>query len=131
MWQASRFRSFIGWLTIGDKILIVCLVLASICSGIKLKSIQSKPRWCIISVSGKDVYKLSLLETKTVAVNGPLGESIIEVANGSVRMLTSPCPLKVCMHQGYIHRPGDVITCIPNQVMIRITGEKELDSTTW
>ncbi|MDI6840863.1 MAG: NusG domain II-containing protein [bacterium] len=131
MWQKSRFRAFLRYLTLGDRILIICLFLASIGSGIKIKSLHSKPSYCIISVNGKDVYKLSLFESRKVTVTGPLGESIIEIANGSVRMIASPCPLKVCVHQGFIHNSDDVIICIPNQVMIRMTGEKETDSVTW
>ncbi|MCK4352788.1 NusG domain II-containing protein [candidate division WOR-3 bacterium] len=131
MREKGRFHTLIKFLTPGDKILIVCLLLASVASGIALKSIHTKAKYCIISIDGKDVYELPLNEPKKVKVKGPLGYSIIEIDGGKVRMLHSPCPLKICMHQGFIKNPNETIICVPNKVMIRMTGKKEVDGITW
>ena len=91
---------------------------------------QCQAKWCIVSVDGKDVYKLLLTNNKQVKIIGPLGESTVEIEDKGVKMKYSPCPLKVCMHQGVINKPGQTIVCVPNRMMIRIMGEKKVDAIT-
>ncbi len=71
-----------------------------------------------------------LANNKQVKIIGPLGESIVEIKDNGVRVKDSPCPLKVCMHQGRINKPGQTIVCVPNRMMIRIMGEKKVDAIT-
>lgn len=45
-------------------------------------------------------------------------------------MIEADCPDKLCVHQGYISRVGEVLVCIPNKVVVEIKSddsEKELD----
>jgi len=121
------------WLKIGDKILILCLLFLSIVSGVALKQTHREAKYCIISVNGRDTYKLLLSKPQIIRVKGLLGESVIEIKDKSARMLDSPCPLKICSHQGKIHSPGETIICVPNRVMIRIIGPAfgGVDAVTW
>ncbi|MCK4307587.1 NusG domain II-containing protein [candidate division WOR-3 bacterium] len=122
MWKKSRLRDLVHILTVGDKILILCLLSLSVVSGVVLKRAHKEAKYCIISVNGKDAYKLLLSEPQKIEVKGALGESIIEIKDKSVRMLDSSCLLKICVHQGEIKSPGETIICVPNRVMIRIAG---------
>jgi len=95
-----------------------------------MRQVQCQAKWCIVSVDGKDVYKLLLSNNKQVKIIGPLGESIVEIQDNGVRVKDSPCPLKVCMCQGRINKSGQTIVCVPNRIMIRIMGEKKVDAIT-
>ncbi len=130
MWKKNRFRYLIHILTIGDKILILCLLFLSIISGVVLKRTHKEAKYCIISVNGRDTYKLLLSEPKTIKIKGAIGKSTVEIKDRSVRILDSPCPLKICMHQGKIKASGETIICVPNRVMIRITGKELVDAIT-
>jgi len=59
---------------------------------------------------------------QTLAVAGPLGETIVEISAGSVRVLDSPCPEKICIKTGSIEGPGQTIACLPNRVFVVIRG---------
>ncbi len=59
-----------------------------------------------------------------INVPGPLGTSVAEVKPGAIRMKSSPCPDHYCMKTGWINRPGAVIVCIPNQIVIEIVPDK-------
>ena len=76
----------------------------------------------IVEVNGKTVYKLALSEDRIVDVKGPIGITKVEVKDGRVRVLYSPCPEKIGMKQGWIRR--GVIICVPNRVVVSIKGGK-------
>ena len=130
MWKKSRLRYLIHILTIGDKILILCLLSLSIVSGVVLKRAYKEAKYCIISVDGRDTYKLLLSKPQTMKIKGAIGESIVEIKDRNVRMVDSSCPLKICTHQGKIKSSGETIICVPNRVMIRIAGKELVDAIT-
>jgi hypothetical protein len=57
---------------------------------------------------------------RTVAVPGPLGDTVVQIRQAQVRVLSSPCPEKICVRSGAIARPGQWIACLPNRVFIDI-----------
>jgi len=63
---------------------------------------------------------------RTVAVPGPLGDTVVQIRKGQVRVLSSPCPEKICVRSGAIARPGQWIACLPNRVFVEIqAGPRE------
>lgn len=63
-------------------------------------------------------------QEKKVELEGKEGPFIFEINNGKVRMVDSRCPHKVCIAQGWISGPDEVIVCAPNRVVISFKGEK-------
>ena len=63
-------------------------------------------------------------QDREIIVNGKLAPAKVVIRDGRVRILNSPCPLKICENKGWISKKGDFIICVPNRVIIRITGEK-------
>jgi hypothetical protein len=57
---------------------------------------------------------------KNVKVDGPQGETEIEINNGLVKVTKSTCRHKLCEKSQYAANVGDVIACAPNKVLIRI-----------
>jgi hypothetical protein len=60
----------------------------------------------------------------TLRVPGPLGDTVIVIEEGSVRVLSSPCPEKICIKTGRISKPGQWIACLPNRIFISIRGRR-------
>ena len=76
---------------------------------------------------GEFVYPLS--KDAVYKIEGAIGISEIEVADGKARFLDSPCPGKTCVMTGELSEPGTWAACLPNQVFIRIEGSRqELDA---
>jgi len=90
----------------------------------------------VVEVDGRVVDMFPLAELKPGErrqVRGPLGYSVIIGGDNKVRMESSPCPDKVCMARGWISLPGEAIVCVPNHVVVHITGslpEKSYDAVT-
>lgn len=67
--------------------------------------------------------RIDLHHARTFSVPGRLGESIIEVKNGKIRFIHSPCRGKYCIHHGWQTQGGDFVACLPNEVSISVHSE--------
>jgi hypothetical protein len=62
-------------------------------------------------------------------IHGKLGDSVLQVHNGMIRFIQSPCTTKFCIHSGWLKFDGDVMACLPNGVYVEVFGgEKKYDS---
>ena len=67
------------------------------------------------------VYPLSA--DRTILIGDPARPDMkIEIAGGRVRVAESDCPKGVCLHTGWVSRPGRPIVCLPNKVLIEVKG---------
>ncbi|MCH9028672.1 MAG: NusG domain II-containing protein [Bacteroidetes bacterium] len=57
---------------------------------------------------------------KNIKIDGPQGETEIEINNRLVKVTKSTCRHKLCEKSRYAANVGDVIACAPNKVLIRI-----------
>jgi hypothetical protein len=109
-------------LIVGDAIVIFLLVAAIVAASLPRTAGGSHPLAQVV-VSGEKVLTLELSREGVHDVLGPIGVTRIEVRDGKVRVLSSPCPRQVCRHGGWIGDPGTLLVCLPNQVLIRVPGE--------
>jgi len=83
----------------------------------------------VITVSGTPVDEHSLSEPATIAVEGAIGTSHLEIAEGRVRFTDSPCNGRYCVHSGWLSKSGQVAACLPNGVVVEVLGgEREYDA---
>jgi hypothetical protein len=68
------------------------------------------------------VYPLNKDRVFSVSCDHP-DDVKIEINSGRVRVLESDCPKGICRHAGWISAPGRSIVCIPNRLVIELTGE--------
>lgn len=79
-------------------------------------------------------YKNKLVETidlKTNAkytVTGYNGDVILEVKDSKIRVIKETSPLHICALQGFVSKSNQVLVCLPNQIVIKITGDNKIDS---
>lgn len=62
-----------------------------------------------------------LTEEMTVTVEGDYHLTILLDRNG-VRVAESDCPGRDCVHTGVITRAGQSIVCLPEQVVVQLSG---------
>lgn len=83
----------------------------------------------VVFVGGNEQTRLPLHVDATVAVTGRLGVSTLQVADGGVRFVSSPCRHKLCVRAGTLHRGHDAAACVPNRVSVALYGgTREYDS---
>jgi hypothetical protein len=116
----------------GDFVVFVLALGVLIFSAVRVYSGSSVSATVTIQAGGERwVFPL---EGETVfTAPGPLGDTVVELRGKSARILSSPCTNQTCIAQGAIHRHGQWLACLPNRVMVSISGEggEELDSVVW
>lgn len=109
-------------LTAGDKlILLLALLLVAFAYNAYWGS-SVYGNQAAIMVSGKHKMSIDLYENRVFKVKGKLGESELQVVDGKIRFLSSPCDGKQCIYQGWISQSGEIAVCVPNEVSVRILG---------
>lgn len=67
-------------------------------------------------------------ESYTFVVHGENGcENEIEVRPGSIGIVSASCPDKVCVNQGFVDNSLLPIVCLPNNVVIQVYEENEIE----
>lgn len=70
-------------------------------------------------------------EPVTIEVPGAKYPITVEAERGKIRVLHSDCPSQDCVHTGWVSRSGGQIVCLPNRLVITVTGgTAEADAVT-
>ncbi len=79
-----------------------------------------------VTLDGKVVQEIDLSRVEqpyTLTLEGPGGFSnTITVEKGRICVSKAGCPDQICVHQGYISDGTTPIVCLPNRLIIEITG---------
>ncbi len=121
----SGFR----YATIGDLVLILILLGFSAAFVIMTPNSYAGNRHVVVKVAGKSVPELPLESNTTRTVTGPRGETVIVIEDGKARIVESACPNHFCINMGAISIPGEIIVCVPNQVIVSIKGAAGQDTS--
>ena len=101
---------------------IVALLAVAVALWFYLPKTQSGELAVVISTGGEETerVKLNSFTETTVTHNG---YTLRITADGSgVRVADSDCPTQDCVHTGTITRAGQSIVCLPEQVVVQLTG---------
>ncbi|MFA6056511.1 MAG: NusG domain II-containing protein [Thermodesulfovibrionales bacterium] len=116
------FRKILLNTTGADRILFLLLLSVSLSGIFFIKDIMPQSRSVLVEVNGKPVYILPLDKNRILSVEGPAGNTTIEIKDHAVRITDSPCSNKLCIKQGWIHSGS--IVCLPNRVVVTV-GDKD------
>lgn len=79
------------------------------------------PMVLLESDEGSWIYPLD--EDRVVPVHGLHGDTVVEIHEGMVDVIDSPCRDKICVFAQPLTTPGDWTACLPNNVFIQIQGD--------
>lgn len=79
-----------------------------------------------ISQKGQVLQEIDLTQVKepySFVIEGENGAlNTVQVEPGRICISEASCPDQICVHQGWISDGSEPIVCLPNQVIIQITG---------
>jgi len=84
---------------------------------------QSSPAsYAVIKSEQQDALTINLNEPQLLHIQGMLGVSTLEVKQGQIRFVTSPCRNKICIQSGWHHHGGAVSACLPNRISVQLAS---------
>jgi hypothetical protein len=116
-----------GRTTVLDRLVVILLLALVVVSALWAAQRPAGAR-VVIERDGQVVFSAPLSEPRKARLSGPLGETVIEIEDGCVRVISSPCPTKACMGMGPASRCGDLLACVPNHLIVRIEGGRQEDT---
>ena len=106
---------------------VIIFMLALGLTGFSTYSIYIQPQSTAqVLIEGQDrrwVYPLDAEET--VAVAGPLGDTIVRIHDNQAWVESSPCDNQICVAAGILQKQWDFAACLPNNVLVMIEGYDE------
>lgn len=122
-----------------DIIIIVVLVFIAIGSlGVLRLSSDKKyeEKYIEVSVDGELIKTISFDDKSNndeFTVKTKLGTNTISIQDGEVKIIGADCPDKLCVKDGPISEPGEILVCLPNKVVVEVKGnsKKEVDEISY
>ena len=111
-----------------DIILIIAIIAAGAIAAALIFLTSKSGRTVEVKVSGSVVKTFDLSVDTVYEIEGAGGGRNLLVISGGKAMVTeASCPDKLCMNMGEISKAGQSIVCLPNEVVVEITGEGSAD----
>ena len=117
----ARLTTWLRYLRAGDLFVLAAAAAACVASFVLLWR-GEQPDRAIVRAGGQIVAELPLDRAAELTVDGPLGQTRIEVEPRRARVVADPGPRQYCLRQGWISRGGAVAICAPNQVSLSLNG---------
>lgn len=111
-------------MTLADRLVVAGLVAAAL-AGIAGVATAPPGRRVVAGDGERVLFVAPLDQPREIELAGPLGPTRLMIAQQGARITASPCALKVCMGMGPARRPGDLLVCLPNRILVQVEGEAE------
>lgn len=100
----------------GDFLILILILLSSV---LLIARNLGKKNGSVRIQTADSTYIYDLSKDNIYKVEGPLGETTIEIKNNRVRITDSPCPNKTCIAQNW----GTMLVCLPNKVFVTVEND--------
>jgi hypothetical protein len=111
-----------------DLILIGVVILLGLAFIVYTNVTKKEGSQVIVTVDGKPYQTFPLNEDTSFTVKGENGAyNTFEIKDGYVDMTDASCPDRICVNHKHIHYNHETITCLPNKVVLEVTGTQESD----
>lgn len=111
-----------------NDILVILVVLAIAVAGLIWMQVTKEPeadRYVVIESFGEVVEVIPLTDSveKNIRVGDEAVYNTVIISNGEANMIESDCPDQICVNTKPAREVGDMIVCLPHQVIVYITDQ--------
>jgi len=105
-------------------ILFLALALGSFWAGdfLRAKEKLDANLTAIIIINNREVATKELTGASAFDIQGAFGAMTLQIENNRIRVRRSSCPNQVCVKQGAAQRPGEMLVCVPNRLVVLLRG---------
>lgn len=119
----SRKRWFVRFLKWPDLVMAATAVTALALLYVSLWQPAGQAAELQVLVDNEPLLSAPLSHNQNFTVEGALGLSELEIRDGKVRFVSSPCRNQVCVHHGWASHSGELLACLPNRIALVLEGE--------
>ena len=114
-------------LKLGDFVVFAAIIVGACAIWIHLAMLQTEQTYGEIWVDGELYQEIKLGEAvqQMIGLDGRTSAVKIEVDGKQMRFIESECYDHTCERTGWISEVGETAVCLPNRVMIKISGNTE------
>lgn len=114
-------------------VLIICFSLALVIFLSHSAYVKNTGTKTVLIRGQNDEWTYSIDADETVRVKGPAGITVIRIHENRAWVESSPCENQNCVAAGHISRQGQWAACLPNNVLVMITGngDDDVDAVVW
>lgn len=112
-------------------IVVILAIAAGLFFMIQKNKSKAEPDWVVVSVGSNEYARYPLNKDETYELKVHEGEvNILQVKDGVATMIEANCSDQICVYQKGISQNGEMIICLPHQLIITIDSsiEKTNDS---
>lgn len=106
-----------------DLVLIAALLAVLSAAGACLYLLRGEGTTVTVKVDAQVVGVYPLSEDRVVDIPSQQGHNQLVIRDGQAVMETATCPDGICVAHHPIHREGESIVCLPNRVVVEISGD--------
>lgn len=110
-----------------DLPLILVLLLLSLSLLLSFSLVRKEGQQVTVTVDGTTMAVYPLSENGTYALNG--GSNLLIIEDGAAYMKEADCPDRTCVRARRVRHTGERIVCLPNRLIVTVTGEDDVDLT--
>jgi len=99
-----------------------------ICAGLSIWFLMPGEDAAMVEIwsDGVLIDTWSLAVDQSITVGYADAYNVVSVKNGKVAVTEATCPDHYCMKRGYCNGGADIV-CLPNRLVLKFTGEQEVD----
>lgn len=86
---------------------------------------DSQPLVLKIRISGELYGTYDLNKNQSIQIQNQYGSNTLSIQNGTVSMTESDCRNQICVQTGPIEAPGQMIVCLPHELIAEITASSD------
>lgn len=109
-----------------DSFIIIGIILFAVICYLVLQLFKTPGDFVVVMHQGVITEKYDLnIDTKVIISFEEDKYNILEIKNHRAYIIEATCPDKLCVKQHSISKTNETITCLPNQVVIKVISQNE------
>ena len=111
-----------------DKVFISIVFILSVAlflsTGKLVETVNADLTQAVVTFKDKEVLRINMNKDEFYTVSGELGDVVVEVKDGKIRVAEEISPLNYCSLQGWVDKTNVPIVCLPNKILIVVEANQ-------
>lgn len=126
-WRKYMTKADMALMVLMALVSLICLILI-VFLGNHQAGEKKAEKMISVQINGQEVDLIPLIpqnEGKVFPYKTQYGTNTVEIKGQKAHILEADCPDQLCIHQGDIDEPGQILVCLPHRLVVEIKSTDE------